>query len=489
MPRLIFILLLFVSNSFSQLLTTWNKTYGGYFRDEGNCIQQTFDGNFIIIGETESYGAGSSDFWLLKIDNNGDTLWTKTYGGVDDDVGLFIDQTSDSGYILTGWTYSYGKGLKDGWLIKTDKYGDTLWTRTYGGSDHDILRCVQETSDNGYILSGSSKSDSFAVHSSDAWLIKVDEFGDTEWMKTFYTDFAGDEFRSVKQTLDNGFICCGHTAFYDSMGLNSDVWLVKTNDIGDTLWTKTYGGNEESTGYSVVQTSDSGFVITGSTRSFGNGFYDIWVIRTNKFGDTLWTKTYNENSNFTSSGKSIIETSDYGYLLTGWKQNLNTTNTALFIFKLNSLGDTLWTEYYDGYSWDEGRFIIETQDMGFILTGSSASYTTHYWDLWVIKTDTNGMVLSTDFKPLILNRYFLNQNYPNPFNLSTKIKYTLTKTEKVKIEVFNLLGQRIETLLNKQMPAGSNEIEFTAKDLPSGVYLYRIETNNFKQTKKMILLK
>ena len=201
----------------------WSNTFGGIESEDAYSVQQSSDGGYIIAGETYSYGAGEGDFWLLKTNANGDSLWSNTFGGSDRDYAKSVQQTTDGGYIIAGYTYCYGAGF-DIWLIKTDENGDSLWTRTFGGGLDDEANSVQQTSDGGYIIAGETKS--YGSGGYDFWLIKTDENGNEIWNETFGGS-GSEQAQSVQQTSDGGFVIAGYTTSYGA-GL-SDVWLIKTD--------------------------------------------------------------------------------------------------------------------------------------------------------------------------------------------------------------------------------------------------------------------
>ena len=267
--------------------TLWTRTYGGSSDEEAYSVQQTTDGGYIMAGYTYSFGAGGEDLYLAKTNSQGDTLWTRTYGGSGDDEAVSVQQTADGGYIMAGYTYSFGAGNQDFYLVKTNSLGDSLWTYTYGGSGDDYARSVQQTTDGGYIVAG--ETNSFGTGEGDFYLVKTNSLGDSLWTHTY--GGSGDDYaRSVQQTTDGGYIVAGCTM---SFGAGyADFYLIKTNSQGDTLWTRTYGGANYDHAYSVQQTSDGGYVVAGYTTSFGAGNYDFYLVKTNSQGDTLWTRTY-----------------------------------------------------------------------------------------------------------------------------------------------------------------------------------------------------
>jgi hypothetical protein len=245
------------STTTSQGNEVWNKTFGGSDGDWGLSVQQTTDGGFIITGETSSYGAGDGDV------------------------------TTDGGFIITGQTTSYGAGGIDIRLIKTDSQGNEMWSKTFGGADYDRGYSVQQTTDGGYIITGSTES--YGAGDGDVWLIKTDSQGNEMWSKTFGgADY--DRGHSVQQTTDGGYIITGSTESYGAG--DADIWLIKTDSQGNEVWSKTFGGAEYDFGHSVQQTTDGGYIITGYTKSYGAGDADIWLIKTDSQGNEVWNNTH-----------------------------------------------------------------------------------------------------------------------------------------------------------------------------------------------------
>jgi hypothetical protein len=302
------------------------KTYGGNCQEYGCSVQSTSDGGYIVAGYSWSFGAGNpfhTNVYLIKTDAKGDTLWTKIYGDTANDRGYSVQLTSDGGYIIAGFTESFGSGKSDVWLLKTDSNGDTLWTKTYGGEDEDLGYFVQQVSDGGYIIAG--------YRDDDLYLIKTDPNGDTMWTKT-YGGSGCDEARAVYQTPDNGFIVAGWTNSFGAGG--DDIWLIKTDANGDTLWAKTYGGPDDETGNSLHPTSDGGYIITGTTSKPLDYDCYVYIVKTNENGELLWTKTFGEV--YFQTSYSVDNTLDGGYIIAGWKENIDTGRSVILLIKIGS---------------------------------------------------------------------------------------------------------------------------------------------------------
>lgn len=374
----IFILLIFFSAR--QIIAQgWERTYGGNDYDYSYEVKQTTDGGFIIVGSTSSFGPDTFSVYLIKTDVNGDTLWTQTYGGSDWDEGYSVEQTNDGGYVVVGSTSSFGAGSSDVYLIKTDALGNLLWEKTFGGIDADDGRCIKQTVDNGFIIIGYTRN--FGVNNYGVYLIKTNSNGDSLWTKAFNVMTNSSFGYSIQQTTDGGYIITGYNSFFNTL------FLIKTDINGDILWTKTFGC---SNGNSVQQTNDGGYVILGSTECSGGiwtGNKNVYLIKTNANGDSLWAKSYGgQNYDY---GRSVQQTSDNGFILLGSTTSFG-NSYQVYLIKTDSIGDTLWTKTFGGMDSDDGMSVQETIDGGFIITGSTYSFGAGFQDVYLIKTDNFG---------------------------------------------------------------------------------------------------
>lgn len=308
----------------------WQTTYGGKQWDTGSAVDLCKDSGFIIAGYTNSFGKGWNDVYLVKTDSKGTVLWQKTFGGTNEDGASSVLETVDGGFIIAGETMSFGSGDYDVLVIKTDERGGVLWKKTIGGVDCDGCQAIQQTYDGGYVIVGDTKSSGKGWH--DVSLIKLDARGTVQWNRTY----GGQDFdcgEAVRQTRDRGFIITGWTRSFGA-GL-SDIYLIKTDRNGKELWTRTYGGPQHDFGFNVEQTFDGGFLIIGDTKSYGSGWYDVYVIRTDEFGDTLWTKTYGGVQ--PDEAFALHATEDGGYLIGGNSKSFGGWDDDVYLLKLHSI--------------------------------------------------------------------------------------------------------------------------------------------------------
>ncbi len=366
---------------------TFLKMFGGADPDEGRSVEQTEDGGYIVVGNTMSSGAGSHDVYLIKTDQTGDTIWTKALGGLNADYGRSILQTADGGFVSAGNTFSFGPGIYNVYLIKISGNGNTLWSRTYGGSDSSNASSIRQTIDGGYIVAGFTTS--YGAGSKDVYLIKTNESGDTAWTKTV-GGTGSDLGNSALQTIDEGYLIAGST---DSYGAGDyDVYLIKTDAIGDTAWTRTYGGANYDMARSIRQTVDGGYVIIGSTTSFGHGSYDVYLIKIDGVGDTIWTRTYGSSN--PDIGYDVQQTTDGGFIMVG---STSLGVDKAYLIKTDEHGDTVWTKIFSsigaGNSQSIGFCVEQTIDGGYVITGFAyLEGSTTSTDVLLIKTDENGNV-------------------------------------------------------------------------------------------------
>jgi len=306
------------------------KSYGGTNDDWASSVQQTSDGGYIMAGRTRSFGAGGVDVFLIKTDEFGNLQWAKAYGRTGADLAFSVQQTSDGGYIVAGYTTSFGAGGADFFVVKTYANGNIQWAKTYGGTGADTAWSVQQTSDGGYIVAGYTTS--FGAGNNDIFLIKTDANGDVQWAKA-YGGAGDDRAYSVQQTSDGGYIVAGETRSFGAGG--SDIFLIKTDEFGNVQWAKTYGGTNNEWAYSVQQTSDGGYIVAGTRRISLN--YDIFLIKTDANGNVQWAKTYGGGGE--DRAYSVQQTSDGGYIVAGRTGSFGAGGSDIFLIKTDANGN------------------------------------------------------------------------------------------------------------------------------------------------------
>jgi len=339
--------------------TVWTQTVGGPDSDYGVSVCQTNDGGFITVGKTDSYGAGGADVYLVRTDSDGGVLWTRTFGDSYNDFGTTVIQTTDGGFAIAGHTWV---GHYDVWLIKTDAQGIESWNNTYGGEYDELGFDLQQSADGGYIITGSTES--YGAGLRDAWLLKTDSLGVSLWNHTF-GGIDHDVANCVRETADGGYVLTGKSRSF-SEGFN-DVWLIKTNSIGNEIWTQTFGGVEDDEGYCVEVLLDGGYIIVGNTRSFGSGETDVWLIQTDDIGTEIWNQAFGGAEN--DYGYSVKRMNAGGYIISGQTNSFGLEHGDAWLIRTDSFGNEVWSENYGGPYGENGRDIQPTDDEGYIVTG------------------------------------------------------------------------------------------------------------------------
>jgi hypothetical protein len=495
-------LLIFSLNAFSQPAIQWQKCLGGTKREIGKFIQQTSDGGYVVAGASMSndgdvtghHGVDSTyDYWVVKLNGNGMIQWQKSLGGTSDDQANSVQQTTDGGYIIAGYTYSNdgdvsgNHGFYDCWLVKLDVGGNIQWQKSLGGTDMDMAYSVCQTNDGGYIVGGSTNSNNGDVSGNhgdyDYWLIKLNGAGTILWQKCL-GGTGSDGANAIQQTADDGYVIAGH-----SISNNGDVtgnhgavdyWIVKLDTGGVLQWQKCLGGTSNETAYSVQQTSNGGYIVTGFTTSNDSdvaGFHggsDYWIIRLDSLGSLQWQKCL--GGSLLETAYSISQTIDGGYIIAGSALSndgdvtgVHGSNQDCWLVKLDTIGNLQWQKCLGGTIIERAYCVQQAMDGGFIFTGeaysSNGDVTANhsvYNDYWVVKLAPYVGIEENDL-------YSEINIYPNPVTNEFRIQNSELKIEK--IEIYDVVGQQV--FLQSQT-SNLKPLTINVSSLPSGIYFVKV---------------
>ncbi len=457
----------------------WDHRFGGNGWDEFRDVVQTPDGGYALVGMTQSFGAGLQDFWLVKTDASGDPLWSRTYGGSGNESAEALILTDDGGLLLVGQTTSYGGGYYDIWAVKTDAGGDTLWTRAYGGpyggSGEDYGKGVVQTDDGGFALVGSA-----IWGSGEVFLVRTDGDGNELWRR-YYGGYYDEAGHSIVRTTDGGYLLVGLT---DSFGAGAaDAWMIKVDAEGDSLWSKTFGGADYDWGFWGAET-DGGYLLVGATLTFGADPPDAWMAKADPEGDSLWAYAY--GSEAIEYAYSAIQTDD-AILLTGL-YNETYLPGQVYLAKTDLNGSVLWTANYGSSLLDDlGFSIIQNNEGDYIIAGRSSTPSGDY-EAYLLALEGSGTGILSFLKTMP-GDFSLYPPHPNPFNAETAINYTLQASSYASLKLYDTTGRLVETLVEGWSSAGRHKLVFEAKHLASGIYFMKLQVGDFAQMQKLILLK
>jgi len=384
---LLILILPFISfAAYADVPTSWAKIYDNSSCEYAQSVQQTSDGSYVVAGRTDSCGTDGSNAWVLKLDTSGEVQWKKTYNDSDADSVSSVQQTSDGGYIVAGTSYFFATYKANAWVLKLNSIGNVQWKKTFSGSNCYRASSIHQTSDNGYVVAGGTGS--CDTDGSNAWVLKLDSSGSVQWEKIF--DQGGtDSVSSVQQTNDGGYIVAGDT-YYGSI---NGIWVLKLNSSGNVQWKKIYSVSDDDRGYSVRQTSDGGYVVTGNTYSYSTGESNICVLKLDLSGNVQWQKTYSNSDN--DRGYSVRQTSDGGYVIAGETDVYNGIDGA-WLLKLDSIGSVQWSKAYSISDYDSAYSVNQTSDSGYVVAGFAYSNSTNESDAWLLKLDTSGSIPGCD---------------------------------------------------------------------------------------------
>jgi len=470
-------MLVLVAPGFGQ--QSWQRYYGDttHGREhDGFSVEQTTDGGYVAAGEEDLSPALDYNIYLVKTDVNGDTLWTRTYGGSGDEGARAVCQTTDGGYVVVGQTNSWGAGGRDIYLVKTDVNGDTLWTRTYGGTGNDWGFSVEQTTDGGYIIAG-EKNTNFA------YLVKTDVNGDTLWTHT-YGDGRGT---AVHQTTDGGYLMAG-VAW---VGGRERAYLVKTDGDGDTLWTRTYVNDTLNWVYvtSMQLTSDGGCIMAAGLWPSESQNQRFYLLKANSSGTIVWTRTYGD-----SSGKDefnyVQKTTDGGYVVAGTIRPTPEGACSLYVFKTDASGDSLWARIYGGMGISSGSAVEQTRDGGYIIGGMTIGEGYSY--LYLVKTDASGQVAVSERPPVVSQSSPVLSASPSVFHQNTVLSYCLPSTATANLEIRDVAGRLVRTFKIKSPTIRSlawNGTDEAGREMPAGFYFCQFKTAGALVSAKVLLVR
>lgn len=390
----------------------WAKNFGGTGEDTARAVVQTSDGGYAILGYSNSTDgdlAGKkmavNDYWLLKLDADGNLEWEKTYGGSKDDRGQSLLQTSDGGYAIVGYAMSddgdgsNNEGFHDNWIVRLDVSGNILWEKSFGFAGHDHSYDAVQTTDGGFFFSGfldvtssggqgnDGKGTNLAAHGvGEFWGTRLDANGDLQWRR-YFGGTNNDRAYGAVQASDGGFVMAGSSESDDFNISNAkgsyDFWVVKVDKTGQMLWERSFGGTGIDKSYDIVKTSDGSYAIIGNTFSSdtdiskNNGESDVWLIKIDDNGNLLWEKTFGGTDFDAAHG--LGTTADGGFVIAGNSKSSNGDASGnlgendLWIIKTDASGEIVFQQAYGGSGLDYGFDALEDQDGNLVLVGETAS--------------------------------------------------------------------------------------------------------------------
>ena len=470
MKTVIVVIFVFLFSNAAKAQNTFEKVVDTLGSGGANCIMQTFDGGYIYCGVCSLNG---NDAIIVKLDSIGTIEWVKRYSGPGIESADYIEQLPDSGYIVNA---IYDGGLySKSWLLRLDVNGDSLWTKTFsagtGATDPSVQNSMTSVNSAIYGLTGYYKPMPPTFIS--AFFIATAGNGFQLSNKIYSPSIYGTDSRSIEKTFDGGFVMAGVIGKPFSQ---SDIYVIRTNTYGDTLWTKAYDLSWHEAAFDIFQTNDSGFIITGIVQNLSTFQYNLSLIKTDSNGDTLWTKLY--GGSLTCEGRSILQTKDGGYVVVG---TINNPDPQVYILKANQNGDTIWTKEFGSIAGDHGYFVKQTKDGGYIISGDG--FINGVGGAYIIKTDSLGNINSGTGVAEVNNPFKFNI-YPNPSTGIFQVHVNGMATKTASLYIYNTTSQLVYAgnIINNKPK------QINLSELASGIYSLRTIIGSHQYFSKKIVI-
>jgi hypothetical protein len=457
------IAIVFASSLVAQV--TWRRSYGAFADEQCVAARVVTDDLFVAVGVTGSFGNGSSDIYLMATDGNGDRLWSRTIGGPQVEQPSTMRVCSNGDLLIAGTTT--GEGGYDGLLLRTDGDGNVLWSRTYGGDDWDFFHDVKELPDGGLLVAGESYS--YGEPGANAWLLRMDAAGDTLWTRTFGGS-GGHEAHSAIQALDGGFVLAGSLLTTDR---DRDVLVVKVDASGATEWIRTHGGDSLDIARDILIAPNGGYSLVGSTRSFSvwTEGYHLKLFDDGTFHwDFHWGQVNDREFN------EHIVLPDGEYQIAGYTKGFGGGGKDMILQRATINGGYIYGYTFGGTEDDLGSS-VDLISNGALVGGATKSYGEGGWDFFLVRTGADGLTASESvqgsFDPLSVEEMEGSARglttYPNP-NSGT---FSIDAPESVaRVELLDATGRSV---WSHSLMVGVNEVTSAAQN---GIYMLRVHFRN-----------
>ncbi|MCD6115678.1 T9SS type A sorting domain-containing protein [bacterium] len=488
----------------------WFKGQGTSTEEHVHEGMQTSDGGYIAIGDgIEQYRA--DDMLIIKVNENGIYEWKWDFGTANKyGAGYCISEVAD-GYIAGGAIFDPDSQRTQRFLTKLDFTGDVVWKKFYGSSGVGGIRGIDITSDGSIVATGYINTPDisefqgfvFIVDEGDGFIMKLDADGNVDWEQII----DAPQGTKVREISDGFAVCSCVWNWTQSAGDQQDFCLIKTDNKGNTVWRKTYGGDKSDHLYDFDLTDEGGYILAGHTLSYGVSNWDYLLMKIDSAGEEVWHKIFGQPRGYDAryihdEAYGVRQTPDGGFIICGGSGDEYSYSASghpagpsdewkVYLVKTDKRGEILWEGIYPPVSVGNngGEYIGLTNDGGYIVfvdTDSQTPPAPNNFGFMKLASDSVNTLIYKG--AAVIHDYQLFQNYPNPFNSCTVIHYSIEKASHVVVTVYNIKGQKVAALVNKSQAAGTYNVIWNAQDVPSGVYFYRLKTNQFEKTNKMLLL-